>query len=107
MGENEKLQALFKSMQEWGYVPKEASFDEFAAKHDDPTKQLGLYNFLKGNGHVSMPAEEFVALTFVKKKEPGGQQSQVSQEASLASSSPSRKSANRSQSEGSVMAAPR
>jgi len=91
---NDKLEALFKAMQTWGYVPKDADYNEFASLHSDPARQLELYNFLKGEKKLSMPPQDFLGATFgvtedVKKKEPGGQQSQVSQEASLASSSSS------------------
>jgi len=61
---NDKLEALFKAMQGWGYVPADASFDEFASKHSDLAKQLELYNFLKQNGHTAIPAKEFIDSAF-------------------------------------------
>lgn len=82
------IQKLFATMQEWGYIPKDADVNEFATKHADPAKQTELYNFLKSQGKVSMPADDFITTTFgVKKKEPGGQEPSQQQAPALAPSS--------------------
>ena len=84
---NPELQKLFASLQGWGLLDKQADFKSFESSMQDQAKQSALYGLLKKQNRVSMLQEDFNNAFFVKKKEPGGKESEQPQAPSLAPSS--------------------